>query len=147
MVARTGSMSMSTTASSRRQASDKPLALAFALLLWSYWSSFDGRRTPEERQFGLARAEGPFRPSAFRRFVEVPVERQQEVAPRAPSVGNRQGISCRRLVNWSGGWRERWSCLIVGLPGSIGPVRSTRCAWSTSGDGSFKDVGLVTTSL
>jgi len=34
-----------------------------------------------ERLIGLARAEGLFQTSASRRSVEVPVERQQEVAP------------------------------------------------------------------
>jgi hypothetical protein len=35
---------------------------------------------------------------------------------------------------------------MVGLPGSIGPARSMRCAWSTSGAGSWRGAGIGTTS-
>ena len=34
---------------------------------------------------------------------------------------------------------------MVGSLGSIGPARSTRCAWSTSGGGSWRGAGIGTT--
>ena len=78
------------------------------VLVWGlYWSSFRGRRMSESAAFGLVRAERRFWTGASRRSVEVAIERQQEVAPRAPSVSNRQGTSRRllqaRLVEGSEG--------------------------------------------